>query len=210
MTLDWTVLGYPQRHFDELRAAKRFAIRSITITGIPFALLMAGTTFGPVPPLATAIAAAVFLMFGLLHGLGLIYDTYRFVQIIPYFERRLGDIDTFLAGSTLARVLKQLDTIAAEENVAPLSAFGFSDDLYGEALQWHDPKMGLQSIKAIQQRLMASDVPIAIEEPLRNDLDKWQHALERAALANVHFCILLRHGHSTSGHEWDVRKGSAF
>ena len=142
MTLDWTVLGYPQRHFDELRAAKRFAIRSITITGIPFALLMAGTTFGPVPPLATAIAAAVFLMFGLLHGLGLVYDTYRYVRIIPYFERRLGDIDTFLAGNALVRVMKQLDTIATEENVAPLSAFGFADDLYDEVLLWHDPKKG--------------------------------------------------------------------
>ncbi len=210
MTIDWTESGYPLKHFDEIRAAKRYAIRAIAITGTTFASLLAGTIFGPVSPLATATAGAVFLMFGLFGGLGSLYDTCHYVQVILYFERSLGEIDTFLAGNTMVRVMKQLDAIATEENVQPLSTFGFADDIRGEDLHWHDPVNGLQSIEAILQRLAESEVPTAILKPLRDDLNKWKHALERAASEIVLFCILVRHGNSTSGQEWDVRKGSAF
>ncbi len=210
MAIDWNEPGYPPKHFDDIRAAKRFAIRSIAITGILFAVLFAGTIFGPVPALTPAIAAAIFLVFGLLNGLGSLYDTYRYVQVIPYFERRLDEIQTFLAGQTMARTMNQLDAIAMEQNVQPLSTFGFADDLCGETLQWHDPNVGLKSIAAISRRIEDSDVPTTILTPLLDDLKKWQHALERAASENVAFCVLLRHGNSTSGQEWDVRKGSAF
>lgn len=210
MTIDWNSPGYPPRHFDDLQRAKRYAFRGIAITGLLFAVLMAGTIMGPVPALAPAMAAAVFLVFGLWSGLGLLYDTCHHVQVIPYFERRLGEINTFLAGQTMARTMNHLDAVATEQNVQPLSSFGFADDLCGETLQWHDPKIGLQRIEAISRRITDLDIPDTILPPLLDELKKWQHALQRAASENVLFCVLLRHGMTTSGHEWDVRKGSAF
>lgn len=210
MPIDWSKPGYPPKHLEQIRATNRCAIRDIAITGILFVALLAGAILGPVPAIAPAIAAACFLVFGMFNGLGSLYDTYRYVQVIPYFERRLGKIHTFLAGQTMARTMNYLDAIATEENVPPLSTFGFADDLRGETLQWHDPKIGLKSIEAIRRRIADSDVPTAVLTPLLDDLKKWQQALERAASENIAFCVLLRHGNFTSGHEWDVRKGSAF
>ena len=129
MTIGWNENGYPRKHFEELRAARRYAFRAIAITGLPFVLLLFGTVFGPIPPIATAFAAANFLMFGLLGGLGSLIDTYRYVQVIPYFQRSLGGIDTFLAGRAIVRFLNQLDAIAIEQNVLSPSSFEFADDL---------------------------------------------------------------------------------
>lgn len=210
MTINWIDTGYPLRHGEDLRAAKLYAMRAFLSTGSLFALLMAGTVFGSVPPFLTAISAAIFLMFGVLNGLGSLYDTYRYVKVVLYFERKLGHIDTFLAGHTMARVLSQLDAIAIEQEVRPLSTFGFADDLRGESLQWHDSEEGLLTIAAIIRRIADLDIPETILRPLLDDLTKWHAALERVASEGVSFCILLRHGNSTSGHEWDVRKGSAF
>jgi hypothetical protein len=210
MAIDWNEPGFPQKHFHELRTARTYAFRAIAVTAALFALLLLGTMFGRVPALATAFAATIFLLFGLLGGLASLRDTYRYVQVIPYFEHELGEIDTFLAGRVMVRVLKQLDEIATDQNAQPLSSFGFADDLCGEKLQWHDPKIGLHSIAAIKERLARLQVPEKIQQPLMDDLNKWQQALERAAVKNVMFCVLLRHGNSTSGQEWEVRKGSAF
>ena len=44
----------------------------------------------------------------------------------------------------------------------------------------------------------------------KEENNKLQAALEKAVAADVPFCVLLMHGNTTSGHEWDVRKGSAF
>lgn len=210
MSINWQEKGYPQLHSGRFRSAKIYAATVVSVTALLFLLTLGGTLLGPVPPLVTAVVAAVFVAFGLLGGVTCLYDTTRYVQVIPYFQRRLGGIDTFLAGQSIARNLKQLDEIALLQDVPPLSTFGFADDLRGESLIWHDPNKGLQTILAIQEYLRKGDVPQALVESLTLDLEKWQHALERAAAENVLFCILLRHGNTTSGHEWDVRKGSAF
>jgi hypothetical protein len=115
-----------------------------------------------------------------------------------------------MAGHTLVRYLNQLDCIAVNQNVQPISSFGFADDLLGQEVVWHDPKIGLQTIGTIQSALNQLNVPATIEAALHSDLVKWQYALERAAAEHVLFCVLLRHGNSTSAHEWDVRQGSAF
>ncbi len=210
MNLSWNEPGYPQLHYDRVRAAKGYALRAIAFTGIMFVILLLGTILGPIPPIAATLSCAIFVMFGLLSGFFSIYDTYYYVQAIPYFQRRLGQIDTFLAGQTIARFLTQLDAIASDQNVPLLSTFGFADDLRGEVLRWHDPKTGLRSLEAILVGLDHSQIPESVRRPLVDDLKKWHHALERAALENVLFCLLLRHESTTSGHEWDVRKGSAF
>ncbi len=127
---------------------------------------------------------------------------------MPYFQRRVGGIDTFLAGRSLARTLAQLDTVASDLRVSPLSSFGFNDDLRNEPLRWHPPQEGLGTVTTLLHHL--TEHPAAAAEPIVEDLRKWQSALEKAVAADIPFCVLLLHGNTTSGHEWDVRKGSAF
>lgn len=210
MDIDWSKIGYPVLHNERIRSAWRYSIIAVGITAFLLVSGLAGTVFGIVPPFVTAFFGAIFILFGLIAGLGSIYDTKRYVQVILYFQRRLGGIETFLAGQTMVRYLAQLDLIATNQSVKPISSFGFADDLLGEEVVWHDPGIGLQSICAIQSAVQQSNVPDAIARPLLSELAKWQHALERAAAEHVAFCVLLRHGNSTSGHEWDVRQGSAF
>lgn len=210
MEIDWSETGYPQLHHERIRSARNYSIIAAGVTGGLLICGITGSVFDYVPPLVTAFFGAVFILYGLIVGLGSIHDTKRYVQVIPYFQRRLGGIDTFLAGKTMVRYLAQLDLIATNQNVRPISAFGFADDLLGEEVVWYDPTVGLQSICAIQCALTQSNVPDTIGRPLLSDLSKWQHALELAAAEHVAFSVLLRHGNSTSGHEWDVRQGSAF
>ncbi|XZE17450.1 hypothetical protein SH449x_002701 [Pirellulaceae bacterium SH449] len=210
MDIDWDQNGYPSLHYERLCSARMYSIVAAGVTGCLFLCGITGAVFGYFPPLAAAVLGAVFLFFGLFVPVASVYDTKHYVQVIPYFQRRIGGIDTFLAGHTMVRYLEQLDLIAKEQNVKPISSFGFGDDLLGDEVVWHDPTIGLKSICAIQSVLKQSSIPDAIEKPLQSDLAKWQHALELAAAEHVSFCVLLQHGDSTSGHEWDVRRGSAF
>lgn len=93
MTLRWKDPGYPTLHYKRMQEAKLYGCRAIAFTGIPFVLLLVGAGFGPVPPIAAAIAGAIFLIFGLLSGLGTHYDAVHYVRVIPYFQRRLGQTD---------------------------------------------------------------------------------------------------------------------
>jgi hypothetical protein len=208
MEINWDEAGYPTLHYERIRSARRRSVVAFGITGFLCLLGLLGAIFSYVPPLVAAFLAAIFVLFGLISAIASFFDNY--VQIIPYFQRPLRGIDTFLAGHTLVLFLNQLDRIAEQQNVRTISSFGFADDLQGEQVIWHEPHVGLQTILAIQNAVRQLNVPQATARLLIADLSKWQQALERACAEQVLFSVLLRHGNSTSGHEWDVRQGSAF
>jgi hypothetical protein len=208
--INWSEPGYPPRHHDAVRSATAYAVRAIALTVCVFCVLLLGTVFASVPPVLAALAGAVFLLFGLLGGIGGLYDTRRFVRVIPYFQRKVGGICTFAAGQSLARCLRQLDAVAAELQVTPLSAFGFHDDLRGESLTWHAPDEGLHTVTTLLSELQVLAEQEGIPAGVLRDLRAWKHALERATAQGISFCILLRHGNATSAQEWDVRQGTAF
>jgi hypothetical protein len=201
---------YPERHYVALASAWRYAVVAIAATGTLAVGLTLGAVFDGVPTALAAIACAAFLLFGLLGGIGGLYDTWRYVRIIPYFQRRVGEIDTFLAGEALARRLRCLDRLAAFCGVTPLSEFGFNDDLRNEPLLWHPADHGLQSVHALLSALEEKSDVVEDRAVLVRDLQKLEHALSRAAQQGIPFCLLLRHGNATSGHEWSVRQGTAF
>src|SRR5690606_10699345 len=99
----------------------------------------------------------------------------------------------------------QLDAVAIAEGVQPLSAFGFNDDLYGQALTWHSADEGLQTVTALRKAVETHRLSLPRADSVLEDLQKLQHAFSRAAEQDIPFCLLLRHGNSTSGHEWSVR-----
>lgn len=202
--------GYPQRYYDELRRAARIAAFLFAVTGT-FALITTGATvFLNGSLILAAVALAVFLLFGLLGGLMGLYDTWRHVRVIPYFPRTVGEIETFLAGEALARNLAQLDAIAREAGATPLSDFGFNDDLFREPLTWHPAARGVDTVEILQSSLQTTSEVVHDRQAVLADLQKLKHALNRAADLDIPFCLLLRHGNSTSGQEWDVRQGTAF
>jgi hypothetical protein len=127
----------------------------------------------------------------------------RHVSVVPYFQSRVGEIETFGNGRHLARAMNGLDDRARSLGVVPLSAFGWNDDLAGESLVWHAPDDGLKTVDA----LLAEE---QLEPGVRDDLERIAHALRRAADKRIRFCLLLRHGDVTSGAEWDVRQGTCF
>ncbi|MGN6546791.1 MAG: hypothetical protein ACTHK7_17175 [Aureliella sp.] len=202
--------GYPERHHDVVRKAWRRARRALLFTGVPFVLLLAGTLLDVVHPAVTTVSAILFLWLGVIGVASSLDDVHRHAQVMPYFQRPVGDIDTFLAGKTLIRYLNQLDAAAEQLGVAPLSSFGFNDDLRGEQLHWHSPSQGLATVNALLQWLETANAPASVAALLRADLAKWRHALARAEAQSTPFCLLLRHCNATSGHEWEVRQGSAF
>lgn len=160
-------------------------------------------------PGVAAFAIAIFLFFG-LGSLGGVYDSTHYVRVMLYFERALGDIDTFLAGYALARYLEQLDALAIAHGAEPISKFGFADDLRGETLIWHNANEGLHCVRTLRFAMECQSIAADVRSAIERDLVAWEHALNKASEQDVKFCALLMHGNSTSGHEWDVRKGSAF
>ena len=153
--------------------------------------------------LLASIGSAVFVFF-LLAGIGAVWDTSRNVRIILFFAAPVGETDTFLYGQELARRFQALEALAAAAGVSPLSHFGFPDPLRGEAVHWHPAAEGLQSVRGLLGAL-GPDL-----EAARPDLVRLEAALSRAAEQGIEFSLLLLHGTTTSGLEWERRGGSAF
>jgi len=82
--------------------------------------------------------------------------------------------------------------------------------LRGEPLVWHSPADGLRTVDALLAAVRAQ--PSTFDDPkaITSDLERLSTALRRADEQGIRFCLLLRHGHGTSGQEWSVREGSAF
>jgi hypothetical protein len=152
-----------------------------------------------------AVAVALFLTFA-AGAVAASRDRYR-VAVLPYFERPVGDTDTFLAGEELLRHSRALDEAAARCGVTPLSAFASGDDLIpGETLTWFDPADALRTT----ERLLASDALAALPAGVAADLGLLRDSLGRASGQGIRFCLLLREGSFASGHEMSVRRGSFF
>lgn len=201
--------GYPNRHQQVVRTTRLRGIGCTVATFLLAAITGTATLYSRFPPLCTAAAIAVFVVFGVISSLCAMVEV-RTVRVLPYFQRTVGEIDTFLAGEAIARHLRHLDDLAERLGSTPLSRFGFHDDLMGEELRWYSAADGLRTVNALLDHLPAGSSSIDPVEPVLADLRKLRHALERAQAQGIAFCLLLRHGNTTSGHEWSVRKGTAF
>lgn len=130
------------------------------------------------------------------------------VRVLPYFEKQVGEIDTFLAGYALARNWERLDDLARELGSSPLSDFGFADDFEGDPLIWHDAAKGYDTVEAIRQRIERDWVTRDLD--LLRDLNALAHALSRAAEQRIRFSLLVRLADGTSPMEMAQRSGTFF
>lgn len=201
----------PPGHRAAVARARRWAIGIAAATAAASAATLARALVwnGPAWPAATALA--LFLFLGLV-GWWNWRETSRHYRVIPYFERRVGNTRTFLRGRALARRWGRLEALARAEGVAPLSTFGFADDLRGGPVDWRPAAEGARTIRGLLRGLESNPIGSTPEElaELREDLEAIAEALDRAAASGVGFAFLLQHANATSGHEWASRRGTPF
>lgn len=213
---------YPARHWWFVRRAFRETMRADLLLLASASGLTAFAIFGQgvIPDRlldgATVIAAladAIFIYASAATVFGM-NDVLRHASVVPYFPRRVGEIETYARGQSLARHVARLDAIAEELGLAPLSSFGWNDDMEGEPLAWHEASTGLATITPLLAHLEAEsesgpflwpDLPETIA-----DLRRLAHALARAEAQGIPFSLLLLHSTATNAQEWEIRKGTCF
>lgn len=116
----------------------------------------------------------------------------------------------FRAGAGIAANLPRLDDLATQAGVAPLSSFGFSDDLLNQQPQWSDLADGLRTLSALLARLREPESARPFDPITISDLQTLAAALEKAQQRQRRFCLVLRHGTDDfiSGVEMQKRQGS--
>ena len=195
--------GYPPKYYEVVQQQKSFTVKLIAVATMIAVICVVPAIWwnGPLSLATTSLAAWVFIVTG---GVMALIDV-RHATLMLYFEREVGGIESFLAGSAIMRHLLPLDRRCAETGLRPISTFGFEDDLLGQAVVWHSADEGLRSVTGLLEQISPQE-----NGPLVADLRTWQHALTRAREQQIRFCVLMRFGNSTSGQEWSTRKGTAF
>jgi hypothetical protein len=205
--------GYPGRHRQGIARSIGWAagcsLPLILLAG--FGAVFNGLAFlydfNFLSALCFAVCGGFLVLFlrGLVAG---IVDSFK-ARIVPYFRQYLGDIDTFSSGQTLARNCRQLDQLAGEMHLLPLSAFGFNDDRLGEQVAWHDPQQGLETVTGLLQKIRSQPETVADAEALVAELEKIATALQKAEERGISFCFILREGMDRAivPMEMDLRQG---
>ena len=177
---------------------------------LAMALLTAGATglpllWGVGNAMAASVAAAVLVLVLLMQAPSVAEALSA--RLLPYFESRVGNTKTWLAGQHLLWHSMMLDEQAECLGATPLSAFASGDPLIGgETLALFDPEDALRTCEALLRDAQAPAMPAAV----RADLTKLRDALRLASERRIRFCLHLREGNSASGHEMDQRSGSYF
>ena len=186
-----------------LTTARRLAV--LTVAGIADGICLVSCLKGSCDVRIASLVSVVFLFVAWITYRS-IRDCLR-VRIVPYFEKRIGGVKTVLAGKNLFLHSRQLDELAGQFGVRPLSDFASGDDLVrGEVLQWYSADDALRTL----DRLLLSDATASLPSSVCSDLSLIREALNMAVSTNTRFCFLLREGSAMSGAELDKRQGSFF
>jgi len=203
--------GYPVEHLEYVQKTRTWFVRSLLIGGGASMVLSYGFIHDwptPLFGLAPFVTLAFVVLLTMTPG---IVDDLRVACILPYFKKHsgAGEVrgDTFLSGGAIARHCTDLDALALEAGLAPLSHFGFADDLSGAIVTWHDADQGLKTCSGLLKVLRQQPSRWKDTAAVIDDLARMEVCLQNACRLQVPFCLLLRHGSTASGHEMDVRQG---
>ena len=204
--------GYPDRHWWFVRRAFRRVLRTelfllAVVSTATFVAVRSDGWVGDRAEIAVGVSGAVFIFYQLIM-IASLNDMLRHASVWLYFRRRVGDINVYSSGESLARHVAQLDEGACAHGVAPLSKYGWNDDLEGEQVAWHAPAEGLKTVNFLLVALEQEETGWDDHAATIADLKAMAHALERADARGIPFSLLLRHSTVTSGVEWDAREGT--
>jgi hypothetical protein len=206
--------GYPERHWWFLRRAFQSMVRTELVLFLVGAGATAGAIFAPAwlapkaqPLAAILVPVIVVKQMAIMMAPG---DWLRHASVVPYFPRKVGEIDTFGQGEFLARNVAVLDEIAASLGLSAISSFGWNDDIEKETLRWHESAAGLKTVNALLDYLRSEQIARIECAGITADLKRIAHALQRADAQRIPFSLLLRHSTVTSAAEWDARAGTCF
>lgn len=162
------------------------------------------SAYGLVPAIAVfrdSRSASLLILFGIFTvffgwavGLWLLGPCLMRPRIVPCFARELGPyggeaMAAFRRGRALYRESAALEQLAERLGVKPLSAFGFADDYYEQAVCWHSASEGIRSIEAFLRGL--GSLPAAAPG-VDEDLRTLASVLRIAADQRVDFSLMLR------------------
>lgn len=206
--------GYPDRHWSFLRREFR-SLMLCELAMLAFGSAVTAIAFlGPeriahlARPLSViVIIVIVYAQLAVILAPG---DWLQHATVVPYFPSRVGELETFGSGESVARHVAELDEVANSLGLMPLSSFGWNDDVYGEPLVWHESATGLKTVNALLAYLEAEEFAWADHAEIIADLKRIGHALERADARGIPFSLLLRHATMTNQAEWDARAGTCF
>lgn len=192
-------------------------------------LSQVGCTLGCLPFTLLPLYAAVFY-WNVLHGhwrlgptVGLVLSGLMFLwfvcmlcslgpkpRILPFFERYVGQTDTWLSGEALARNCRALDEAAAAHGLVPLSEFGYEEAPPGEESEWRDASRGVETARGLAQ--LVGRLPRLVDDPahVQVELELLEDALAKASDRGIRFCLHLRCSDFVCPAEITARKGSYF
>lgn len=131
-------------------------------------------------------------------------------SIKPYFEKRIGGIDTYSHGRAIAKNCKALDQAALDLGIEPLSSFGFEDSFKNANLTWYDSRSGLKSVQALLHFVRLKSGAVCDTQAVITELERIETALKKAGEQNVSFCLTIDTTHTTNAMEHEQREGSFF
>lgn len=188
-----------------------------------------GCTLGCLPLTLLPLYAAAFY-WNALHGhwrlgptVGLVLSGLMFLwfacmlctlgskpRILPFFEKQVGQTDTWLSGEALARNCRALDEAAAAHGLVPLSEFGYEEAPPGEESEWRDASRGVETAKGLAE--LVGRLPRLVDDPaqVQVELELLEDALAKASYRGIRFCLHLRCSDFVCPAEIAARKGSYF
>jgi hypothetical protein len=144
------------------------------------------------------------------------------LRVVPYFERKQFRSEdpsrpvaeesrrAFRGGAGIASDLRQLDELAQQSGVTPLSHFGFGDDLFHQPPQWTDITEGKRTLDALIAKTGDPEIARSLRSSTVADLQALSIALDQVHSTQQRFAFLLRYGSDDfiSGVEMERRVGS--
>lgn len=161
----------------------------------------ASINFAGTRTLGAGVSAAILIGFSVYLGAYFVVVLWFWplasARLVPYFEKPLNSTarEAFKRGFALVREFDGLERRASQLGVTPLSAFGFGDDMLGQAVVWHTADDGLKTARA----LVASFQQEGHDSNLLEDLQALEAALEEAEAAAVRFSFVVRLGSDANG-----------
>jgi hypothetical protein len=137
-------------------------------------------------------------------------DDLNYVEIYPYFEKSIGNIDTYASGSAIARRINILDTLANEANLPVMSSFGYKDSWKNKKLTWHNANDVLPTIKYLLDIISQKSDIIDDSDNIKIELENIYNAITKAKEHGIKFCFVMNFIGYTNGMEHEKREGSFF